>query len=196
MAVTSNGNKEELRQKALKLRNSFSQKTIDNLSVKITNELTKNFDFRNKNIHLFLPIERNNEVNTWHLYHLISSYSKISTSFYEKSEKKWKCISFKNKTEFTTTAFNVPIPCEFEYSNWEEIDFIIVPLIVFDIKGHRIGYGKGIYDQILDSIDSKCIKIGVSVLKISDMQIDSESHDITLNYCQTPSELYHFNKVV
>ena len=196
MAVTSNGNKNNLRQKVLKLRKSFGQKTIDNLSVKIANELIKSFDFTNKNIHLFLPIEKKNEVNTWYLYNSISSYSKISTSLYDKYEGKWKCISFKNKTEFTTTAFNVPIPCEFEYSNWKEIDFIIVPLLVFDINGHRIGYGKGIYDHILDSIDSNCIKIGVSILNISEEKIDSEPHDISLNYCQTPSILHHFNKVV
>ena len=196
MAVISNGNKENLRKKALKLRKSISQKTIDNLSVKIANELTKRFDFKNKNIHLFLPIEKRHEVNTWYLYHLISSYSKISTSLFDKDQGKWKCISFKNKTEFTTTAFNVPTPYEFEYSNWEEIDFIIVPLLVFDTKGHRIGYGKGIYDQILESIDAKCIKIGVSVLNISEEQIDSESHDISLNYCQTPFKLYNFNKIV
>ena len=196
MAVTSNGNKNNLRQKVLKLRKSFGQKTIDNFSVKIANELIKSFDFTNKNIHLFLPIEKKNEVNTWYLYNSISSYSKISTSLYDKYEGKWKCISFKNKTEFTTTAFNVPIPCEFEYSNWKEIDFIIVPLLVFDINGHRIGYGKGIYDHILDSIDSNCIKIGVSILNISEEKIDSEPHDISLNYCQTPSILHHFNKVV
>ena len=196
MAVTSNGNKNNLRQKVLKLRKSVSQKTIDNLSVKIANELIKSFDFTNKNIHLFLPIEKKNEVNTWYIYNSISSYSKISTSLYDKYEGKWKCISFKNKTEFTTTAFNVPIPCEFEYSNWKEIDFIIVPLLVFDINGHRIGYGKGIYDHILDSIDSNCIKIGVSILNISEEKIDSEPHDISLNYCQTPSILHHFNKVV
>jgi len=196
LAATSNGNKEILREKALELRKSYNNKTIDHLSIKITKELINRFDFSNKNVHLFLPIENKKEVNTWHLYNIISSISKLCTSIYNKEADKWECISFKNKTAFTKTAFNVPVPCEYEYSNWKEIDIIIVPLLVFDIYGNRIGYGKGVYDQILNSINSKCIKIGVSIFNISDEKIDSEPHDIALNYCQTPSKSHHFNQIV
>ena len=92
-----------------------------------------------------------------------------------------------------TTKFNVPTPITYESSNWDEIDIIIVPLLVFDNLGNRIGYGKGIYDAILEKTRKNCIKIGVSFFKCSPLNIDSEPHDISLNYCQTPFQLNCFN---
>jgi 5-formyltetrahydrofolate cyclo-ligase len=41
-----------------------------------------------------------------------------------------------------------------------EIELIIVPGIVFDREGHRIGYGGGYYDKLLK--DCNCKKIGLA----------------------------------
>ena len=30
----------------------------------------------------------------------------------------------------------------------DKLDFILLPLLCFDDHGNRVGYGKGIYDQI------------------------------------------------
>ena len=57
---------------------------------------------------------------------------------------------------------------------------------------HRIGYGKGIYDKILFSLNKNCIKIGVSLLECSDQLIDFQKHDIPLDYCQTSTVLHRF----
>jgi 5-formyltetrahydrofolate cyclo-ligase len=61
----------------------------------------------------------------------------------------------------------------------EEIDLVIVPGIAFDIKGHRIGYGKGYYDRLLKK--TKAVKIGFAFeLQIID-EVPKEAHDVPMD---------------
>lgn len=193
MAAISNGNKAILREQAIKIRSKLSSSKTNELSEIIADQLINNFKFKGKNVHLFFPIKGRNEVNTWHLYNLIKEISKIHTSKANSTSDSWESIKFKKDSNFTTTKFNVPIPITYESSNWDEIDIIIVPLLAFDNLGNRVGYGKGIYDSILEKTRKNCIKIGVSFFKCSPLSIDSEPHDISLNYCQTPYQLNCFN---
>ncbi|HBQ22087.1 MAG: 5-formyltetrahydrofolate cyclo-ligase [Deltaproteobacteria bacterium GWA2_38_16] len=39
----------------------------------------------------------------------------------------------------------------------QDIDMVVVPAIVFDEKGHRLGYGKGYYDRLLSDCSSKTV---------------------------------------
>ena len=42
---------------------------------------------------------------------------------------------------------------------------MIIPLLAFDNKGARVGYGKGLYDRFLAQCNPNCIKIGVSLFE-------------------------------
>ena len=73
----------------------------------------------------------------------------------------------------------MPIPSRIEKVEKKDIDLVIVPGIVFDKRNHRIGYGKGFYDNFLRDFKGK--KIGIAfkmqVLEIIpiiqwDMQLD------------------------
>jgi len=44
--------------------------------------------------------------------------------------------------------------------NPQDIDMFIVPGLAFDMKGHRLGYGKGYYDRLLKSVPGRTIGIG------------------------------------
>mgnify|MGYP001397067521 CR=1 FL=1 len=74
-----------------------------------------------------------------------------------------------------------------------KIDFILMPLLCFDDYGNRIGYGKGIYDQICKYLNKSCVKIGLSFFEAHPNTIEVEKHDIPLDFCQTPLKLYKFN---
>ncbi len=64
-----------------------------------------------------------------------------------------------------------------------EIDLILVPGIVFDQSGHRIGFGKGYYDRLLK--DVTCPKIGVAYDFQIVKNIPSEKHDIPMDIIVT-----------
>jgi 5-formyltetrahydrofolate cyclo-ligase len=62
-------------------------------------------------------------------------------------------------------------------------DVVIVPLLAFDRKGHRIGYGKGHFDKFLHSHTGTFIGFGFAGQEIE--AVPHESHDIPLHYIVT-----------
>ena len=148
MAAISSGNKNRLRKSALNERLNLNEEFIESNSIKISNQLFKNFSLLEKN-----PILKNKEVNTWHIHKTINSNSAIFTSFYEKSKDKWECISFNPSVKFTIGKLNIPEPTDYKIETLDIIDVILVPLLVFDRFGNRVGYGKGIYDKILNQLN-------------------------------------------
>ncbi len=65
----------------------------------------------------------------------------------------------------------------------KEIEAIIVPALVFDLKGYRIGYGGGFYDRFLKDFDG--LKIGVAYDCCIVDKIEHQIHDIAVDYVIT-----------
>lgn len=69
------------------------------------------------------------------------------------------------------------------------IDLIIVPGLVFDVTGNRIGFGKGYYDNYLESLGRKVTTIALAYDFQVKKSIPSESHDFKMDYIVTPSRI-------
>ena len=192
MAAISSGNKNRLRKSALSERLNLKEEFIERNSIKISNHLLNNFSLIKKNIHLFYPISKNKEVNTWHIHNAINSNSAIFTSLYVKSKDKWECISFNPSVKFTKGKLDIPGPIDYKLEIFDKIEVILIPLLVFDKFGNRVGYGKGIYDRILNQLNKNCLKIGLSFFEVSKENIQVDFQDQSLDYCQTPNKLYKF----
>ncbi|MEO4052390.1 5-formyltetrahydrofolate cyclo-ligase [Solibacillus sp. CAU 1738] len=61
----------------------------------------------------------------------------------------------------------------------EDIDTIIVPGIVFDEKGYRIGYGGGYYDRYLQGYNGKLIAIAFKEQLVN--HVPTETHDLPVH---------------
>jgi 5-formyltetrahydrofolate cyclo-ligase len=72
------------------------------------------------------------------------------------------------------------------------IDCILVPLLAFDEKGYRVGYGKGFYDRFLPVCRPGVITVGVSYFEAVPLISDTNEYDVPLTYCVTPQRLYVF----
>lgn len=60
----------------------------------------------------------------------------------------------------------------------DDMDLIIVPGVVFDKEGHRMGYGKGYYDRYLnDSI----YKIGICFQEQLSLGVPVNENDVSMN---------------
>jgi 5-formyltetrahydrofolate cyclo-ligase len=76
----------------------------------------------------------------------------------------------------------------------EKIDAIIVPLLCFDARGFRVGYGKGFYDKFLSECRTDCLKIGFSYFAPVAEISDAQDFDVKLDYCITPEEIFDWRK--
>ena len=73
-----------------------------------------------------------------------------------------------------------------------KIEVVFVPLLAFDKKGNRVGYGKGFYDRFLSECNPETIKIGLSFFEPEELIEDVFENDVKLDYCVTPDEVYQF----
>ena len=69
-------------------------------------------------------------------------------------------------------------------------DIIIVPLLGFDLKGNRIGYGGGYYDRTLQNF--KGPRIGVAFEFQRMQQVPTDENDIKLTHLVSELQLYQF----
>lgn len=73
------------------------------------------------------------------------------------------------------------------------LDMVVVPLLAFDKKGHRVGYGKGFYDRFLSECRPDVQKIGVSCFPPVEEISDVSEFDVPLDACVTPEMIWRFD---
>ena len=67
---------------------------------------------------------------------------------------------------------------------------IIVPLLCFDQRGHRVGYGKGYYDRFLARCSNSIKTIGISAFGAVENIEDITAQDQILDVVVTPKKVY------
>jgi 5-formyltetrahydrofolate cyclo-ligase len=67
---------------------------------------------------------------------------------------------------------------------FDQLDLVLVPGTAFDLRGHRLGRGKGHYDQFLASVRGRTCGIGFDEQIVPEVPV--EPHDVRLNYILTP----------
>lgn len=86
-------------------------------------------------------------------------------------------------------AFQIEEPTGNETTSVRDIDLIVVPAVGYDIKGNRVGRGKGYYDRLLAS--TRATKIGVAYdFQVFD-DIETEPHDVRVDIVITDRNYYH-----
>jgi 5-formyltetrahydrofolate cyclo-ligase len=97
---------------------------------------------------------------------------------------------FENKDQIKPNPYGIPEPTSGVEVDVSIIDIIIVPLLAFNDKGYRVGYGKGFYDNYLKRCSKKCIFIGVNHFNEVNQIDDIGNQDIPLDFIVTPEKIY------
>lgn len=97
-----------------------------------------------------------------------------------------------DNTVLRTNVFGVPEPIDGIEIMETQLDIVFVPLLAFDFKGNRVGYGGGYYDRFLKKCRKDVIKIGLSFFEAIEEIKDANVNDIPLTYCVTPNRVYEF----
>ena len=129
--------------------------------------LTDYLHFRNPGLQLYYP-RTNFENNTMQAIHATAD------------------------TPFEENKFGIFEPAQGESIDPALLDMAIIPLLAFDTKGYRVGYGKGFYDRFLKDCHEDCLKVGVSYFEPIASLEDAAEYDVPLDLCITPQQVYVF----
>ncbi len=184
--------KSELRLKYKKMRSEISDSDMENWSLAIANNVLKMNIWNNQFFHIFLPITSKNEVNTEFLLHLLSGKDKeIVVSKSNFSSSKMTHFLLTDNTKIVINQFGIPEPSEGLEVPVSKLNVVFVPLLAYDKTGHRLGYGKGFYDQFLSECPN-VLKIGLSFYDPEPTIKGVFESDIQLDFCVTPEKIWEF----
>ena len=96
-----------------------------------------------------------------------------------------------DNTTLRKNEYNIPEPVDGMTITSQLINVVFIPLLAFDTKGNRIGYGKGFYDRFLSECKPETLKIGLSFFEAEE-EIEATINDIKLDYCSTPNKVFQF----
>ncbi len=146
-------------------------------------------------LHCFLPIERYNEINTHIILEKIwRDLPQIETVVprVNLDTNEIENLRYTHETELVLSNWQINEPSHDEIVETEKVDLIVVPLLCFDLRGHRVGYGKGFYDRFLAKCRPGAKKVGLSYFPPVKEIPDVYGLDIRLDLCITPEKVWHF----
>jgi len=189
-----NLSKKDLRKKYKELRSKLSEDEIDDLSIDIANNLLKMSIWEQSFYHVFLSIQNKKEINTEFILHILQGKDKnivVSKSNFENNTLEH--ILLTDGTILKVNSWGIPEPTDGIPIPEDKIQVVFIPLLAFDEKGNRIGYGKGFYDKFLAKCNPDTLKIGLSFFSPEKEIKEVLPTDIRLDYCVTPLNVYTFN---
>ena len=177
--------KSKLRDKVLKLRKSKSKKSI-NISPSNIYSYLKKKNYNLKIVGGYYP--SNYEIND---LKILNYFFKMGSSISLPKIKK------KNQMEFykwykndplLINKFGIPEP---DATNKVYPDILFVPLVAFDKKLNRLGYGGGFYDRYIQKISKikKVVKVGLAFSFQKLKTIPVNKHDKKLDIIITEKEI-------
>ncbi|RDC56844.1 5-formyltetrahydrofolate cyclo-ligase [Pedobacter chinensis] len=184
--------KAQIRKQALKDRLSINDKDYEFLNAGLLRQFVT-LDFSAiKTLHIFLPITDKREPNTFLLIEWLAEHHPEIKIIVPKADFETALMShheYLGIYDLQKNLYNILEPQKGNVHDGE-IDLVLVPLLAFDKKGYRVGYGKGFYDRFLENINAQ--KIGLSLHPAIDQIDDVDQHDIRLDFCITPTETIKF----
>lgn len=171
--------KQQIRKQVLIKREQLTSEEVSLLSYKIFNSLTPLL-LQYKNFFIYNSFK--NEVETKQIIKFLIQNKK---NVYLPKIKNGKifAVKFSNDMKKNNYGIDEPNGEKIEISNFVSI----IPAIVLDKQGNRIGFGKGYYDRFLK--ENECLKVALCYdFQLFD-KIPSEEHDVKMDYIITPTRL-------
>lgn len=181
--------KQALRRLYLQKRVALSEEEYQRRNERIFIQFFKTFTFTTPTVvHCFLPSVRQREVNTYLIIRQLQTLGNVQIVVP-------RCASSQTLTHHwltpdTALVYNrwgIPEPVDSSSVSPQQIDLVLIPLLAFDQRGYRVGYGKGFYDRFLAQCRPNTRKIGLSLEPPVHVINDVDEYDVALDGCVTPS---------
>jgi 5-formyltetrahydrofolate cyclo-ligase len=188
MELTANiKNKSELRKQALKIR---AEADISDISFKISNLLIGHDFYKDsKNILAYYPFGSEIDLR----------------KCFEDNSKNWFLPRVNGKNldiyKYTTgdklekSPYRVFEPFNTaKTTNPEIIDLAVIPALMVDLMGYRLGYGAGFYDRFISNLRKDCAKIVPVIDRLVVKELPADKWDIPADCVVTEKKIF-FTKI-
>jgi 5-formyltetrahydrofolate cyclo-ligase len=186
--------KAELRKTMLQRRRALSREEVQLRSMQIADQFFANFILKpGQIIHVFLPIIKNNEVDTWLIIERLRLHYpnvRVAVPVTDAEQNVLTHHHLTNDAILVENSWGIPEPQDAQHILAAEVDVILIPLLAFDEAGHRVGYGKGFYDRFLAECRTDVIKIGLSLEPPVQTIADPNPFDVPLDAVVMPDGVW------
>ena len=184
--------KKELRLDYLRFRQELTEEGLSEASKRLAENCLQLPLWDKTLFHVFLSVREKREADTSFLIALLRERGKQIAVPKMASGGSLKHLLLTDTTPVSPNRWGIPEPSEGEEVMPEAIDVVFVPLLAFDEKGYRVGYGGGYYDRFLSQCREDVVSVGLSffgpVREISDLH----PGDVPLRYVVCPERVYAF----
>ena len=150
-------------------------------------------------VHLFLPLARRNEPDTWPIIRRIWATFpavRLAVPVVQADGISLKSYALSPATLLLENRWGIPEPKADPIAELlpAAFDAVLVPLLVVDETGQRVGYGGGFYDRLLAQCRPGTPFIGLNVLNEPPLGriADVLPTDVPLTACLTPGGVWRF----
>lgn len=184
--------KKELRTRYKQMRAAIPPDRAEALSLVLAQVAMRDPAFRSaRTVHLFLPIRRLHEVDTYPLLEEVFRTGKTAVvSVSDFSSGRMSHYRLPAGWPLVENAYGIPEPADtgaLSPVSPRQIDLVFVPLLAYDAQGARVGYGRGFYDRFLRECSEQTIRAGLSFFPPETEPVsDLSPQDVPLDCCFTP----------
>ena len=175
--------KQLLRDRARALRSSLSPAEILEKSERICHNLMDVIDGQNP---LMVYVSKPMEVHTRALIgQLLAQGKAVVVPIIEKETKTLRLSYIEDPAVLSRSTFDVPEPVGHELpAQASDVKAVIIPMLAFDKRGNRLGYGAGYYDRFLTA-HPHMTRIGIAFACQELMEIPTDPTDAGMDLIVT-----------
>jgi 5-formyltetrahydrofolate cyclo-ligase len=183
-----NHDKQLLRDRARALRSSLSPAEILEKSERICRNLMDVLDGANP---LMVYVSKPMEVHTRALIsHLLAQGKTVVVPIIEKDTKTLRLSYIEDPAVLSQSTFDVSEPVGHEMpAQAADVKAVIIPMLAFDKRGNRLGYGAGYYDRFLTT-HPHMTRIGIAFACQELMEIPTDPTDAGMDLIVTDTGIF------
>ena len=141
----------------------------------------------------FYPMDTHHEPNVLLLADYLKAVIPTIEFAYPRINPDKLSMDFFAETEtLTENSWGIQEPIPLNKLMPIQMEAILVPLLGFDLAGHRVGFGKGFYDRFFENYPKSHLRVGISYFEPIPKLEDTQQFDVPLTHCITPWKIYEF----
>ncbi len=170
--------KSDLRVKHLNIRKNMSVEKLDCCSTLIYNRL---IEFAKEYKHIGVYVSLRHEVDTRKFIQwCFNQHKHVYVPKIVRNEMIF--VEIDSLSDCIQNKMGILEPCSNVESN-HSIELMVIPMLAYNERNYRLGYGKAFYDRYLSQHDA--YKLGICFSANFDHELQEEDHDIDLTQILT-----------